>query len=78
MVIDKESWPVPEIFKIIQEKGNVADKEIYTVLNMGIGMILVVKPAFIKSVMSKLRVNKFKSWIIGEIVKSNTAMIIEN
>ncbi|MCA6085056.1 phosphoribosylformylglycinamidine cyclo-ligase [Candidatus Endomicrobiellum agilis] len=43
-VIEKSSWKVPEIFKIVQEKGNVPEKDIYRTLNMGIGMILIVRP----------------------------------
>lgn len=42
VVIEKKSWKVPEIFKIIQTKGNVPETDIYRTLNMGIGMILIV------------------------------------
>lgn len=41
-VIDKKSWQVPEIFRIIQEKGKIPEKEMFRVFNMGIGMVLVV------------------------------------
>ncbi|MDR3113586.1 MAG: phosphoribosylformylglycinamidine cyclo-ligase [Endomicrobium sp.] len=43
-VIEKNSWKVPEIFQIIQKKGNVHEKEIYRTLNMGIGMVLIARP----------------------------------
>jgi len=42
VVIEKKSWKVPEIFKIIQTKGNVPETDIYRTLNMGIGMVLIV------------------------------------
>jgi phosphoribosylformylglycinamidine cyclo-ligase len=42
VVIEKGSWKVPEIFKLVQEKGNVPEEDIYRTLNMGIGMILIV------------------------------------
>ncbi|MDR0984983.1 MAG: phosphoribosylformylglycinamidine cyclo-ligase [Endomicrobium sp.] len=45
VIIRKKSWRVPNIFKIIQEKCNLADKDIYGTLNMGIGMVLIVKSA---------------------------------
>ena len=35
----KNSLPIPPIFKLIQEKGNVDEKEMYRVFNMGIGMV---------------------------------------
>ncbi|MDR2192725.1 MAG: phosphoribosylformylglycinamidine cyclo-ligase [Endomicrobium sp.] len=44
VIIEKNSWKVPEIFKIIQKKGNVLDKDIYRTLNMGVGMVLIVRP----------------------------------
>jgi phosphoribosylformylglycinamidine cyclo-ligase len=69
MVIDKKSWKVPKIFKVIQDKGRISDKEMYTVFNMGIGMILVVDKNQAKKI--KLSLNKTsKAYIIGEVVKS--------
>jgi phosphoribosylformylglycinamidine cyclo-ligase len=41
---DKGSWPVPPIFSIIQQKGNVADSEMYRVFNMGVGMVILCSP----------------------------------
>jgi phosphoribosylformylglycinamidine cyclo-ligase len=34
--------PVPEVFKLIQERGEVSDAEMYEVFNMGTGFIVVV------------------------------------
>src|SRR3989339_901670 len=64
VVINKNSWKVPEIFKFIQKKGKVADKEIYRVLNMGIGMVLIVEKS------SALKVLKLVkgSMVIGKVV----------
>jgi phosphoribosylformylglycinamidine cyclo-ligase len=44
VIIEKNSWEVPEIFKIIQKKGRVSKEDIYRTLNMGIGMVLIVRP----------------------------------
>ncbi|MFN2363262.1 MAG: phosphoribosylformylglycinamidine cyclo-ligase, partial [Halarsenatibacteraceae bacterium] len=41
-VIKKKSWPKPEIFKIIQEAGSIAEKEMDRTFNMGLGFILAV------------------------------------
>ena len=43
VIINKASWQVPRIFKLVQEKGRVPEKDIYRTLNMGIGMVLIVK-----------------------------------
>jgi phosphoribosylformylglycinamidine cyclo-ligase len=44
VIIEKNSWKVPKIFKIIQEKARVLEEDIYRTLNMGIGMVLIVRP----------------------------------
>jgi phosphoribosylformylglycinamidine cyclo-ligase len=44
VVIEKNSWKVPEIFQIIKKKGGVPEKDIYRTLNMGIGMVLITRP----------------------------------
>jgi len=67
--IYKDSWQVHKIFKLIQNKGGIEDKEMYHTFNMGVGMVLVVAPGSEKSIIAKLAEFKLKSWIIGEVVK---------
>ncbi|HXG42037.1 MAG TPA: phosphoribosylformylglycinamidine cyclo-ligase [Dehalococcoidia bacterium] len=40
--IDWGSWEVPPIFRLLQERGRIADDEMRRVFNLGIGMVLVV------------------------------------
>jgi len=75
MVIDKKSWKVPQIFKLIQKKGGVCEKEMYSVFNMGIGMVLVVDKECEKKIATKLG-KRCKTYIIGEIAKSNKKMVL--
>lgn len=70
-LIDKSSWSVPEIFKIIQKKGNIREREMYSTFNMGIGMILALGPKDVKRTQKILSKNKLKSWVIGEVIKGN-------
>jgi phosphoribosylformylglycinamidine cyclo-ligase len=67
--IDRSSWVVPKIFRLIQNKGNIENKEMYHTFNMGVGMVLIVEPGVVKSIISKLAEFKLKSWVIGEVVK---------
>lgn len=68
-IIDKDFWIIPEIFSVIQQKGNVPEKDMYRTFNMGIGLVIVVSPQKVKMVMERLRKNNLKNWIIGEAVK---------
>ncbi|MEO8440640.1 MAG: phosphoribosylformylglycinamidine cyclo-ligase [Spartobacteria bacterium] len=42
--INTQSWSVPAIFQIMQERGRVPAAEMYQVFNMGIGMAAIVAP----------------------------------
>lgn len=76
MQINKNSWPVPNIFKVIQKQGSVSEKEMYTVFNMGIGMVLTVDKTKAKKILTQLN-KTCKSYIIGEVIKSSKKMILE-
>ena len=54
-VIETKSWRVPNIFKILQQNGNVSRSEMYQVFNMGIGMVAIVSARDAKRAMSILR-----------------------
>ncbi|MBU1726732.1 MAG: phosphoribosylformylglycinamidine cyclo-ligase [Candidatus Omnitrophica bacterium] len=69
--INKDSWPVPKIFRLIQNKGGIEDREMYHTLNMGIGMVLIVDKISAQGIISKLRALKLKSWVIGEVVRGS-------
>ncbi|MFV1974745.1 MAG: phosphoribosylformylglycinamidine cyclo-ligase [Candidatus Scalindua sp.] len=69
--IKKGSWPVPAIFGVIQKRGKIKEDEMYKVLNMGIGMVLIVSKYYAPSIMKKLKQLKEDSFIIGKVIKGN-------
>lgn len=69
--IYKDSWPVPSIFKLIQKKGNISEREMYSCFNMGIGMVLVVDGNFTGTAIRRLAELGVKAWVIGEVAKGN-------
>ena len=42
--IDRGSWEIPPIFKLMERLGGLSEDELYTTFNMGIGLIAVVSP----------------------------------
>jgi phosphoribosylformylglycinamidine cyclo-ligase len=63
--LEKHSWEVPSIFKLIQKEGKIEEAEMYRVFNMGIGMAIVCAPqeaARLAGILPEARV-------IGGIVK---------
>jgi phosphoribosylformylglycinamidine cyclo-ligase len=67
--INKDSWQIPPIFKLIQNKGNIPEKEMFHTLNMGIGLVLIVEAQAAAEIQKELASLKLKSWIIGSCVK---------
>ena len=72
--IDKGSWSVPEIFRLIQNKGNICDRQMYGTLNMGVGLVLIVERNHTDSVMAKLSALKLKAWVIGQALKGDKSV----
>jgi len=65
--IYRDSFPVPPVFKIIQEDGEIEDREMFTTFNMGIGMMLFIAKEHFQSLMEHL-VNEGNSpYLIGEV-----------
>jgi len=66
-VIRKNSWPRPEIFKWLQENGNVADDEMFRVFNCGIGMVVALAPEQAKMAAMMLKREGELAYEIGAI-----------
>jgi phosphoribosylformylglycinamidine cyclo-ligase len=74
--IDKYSWRVPSIFSIIQEKGDIEDREMYRTFNMGIGMVVIVTKRDADKTISILRKNNIKAHVIGRVAKGSREVVI--
>lgn len=66
-VIKAGSWPRPEIFNWLQEKGNIEDHEMYRVFNNGIGMAVIVAADKAEEAMRLFREAGETVYRIGEI-----------
>ncbi|TYP69598.1 phosphoribosylformylglycinamidine cyclo-ligase [Paenibacillus methanolicus] len=40
--VEYGSWPIQPIFKLMQEKGSITNRDMFTTFNMGVGMVVVV------------------------------------
>ncbi|HEY3761309.1 MAG TPA: phosphoribosylformylglycinamidine cyclo-ligase [Verrucomicrobiae bacterium] len=69
VAIEKGSWDMLPIFRIIAEKSGVPDEELYQVFNMGIGMVVIVSADKADAALKFIRAQKHDAWFIGEVVK---------
>lgn len=65
--IEKSSWPVPPVFGTIVDAARLTDREAYRTFNMGIGMILVVRPADADAALRHFRRRGIPAWAIGSV-----------
>jgi phosphoribosylformylglycinamidine cyclo-ligase len=64
--INLGSWPVPPVFPFLQSFG-VDEAEMFRVFNMGIGYVLIVRPAFADAVMRRLEKAGERPYLIGTV-----------
>ena len=66
--IEKDRWEVPEIFRLIQQGGEVSEREMLKVFNMGVGFVLIVSPEAVEEVQ---RLAAEPLYPIGEVVEGS-------
>ncbi len=67
-VLRRGSWPVPAIFRLLQEQGNIPEPEMWRTFNNGIGLVLVVRPEHLSDTLLRLQGLHEEVYVIGEIV----------
>jgi len=74
--LDVSSWTMPDIFKWLQTEGNIDSKEMYRVLNCGIGMVVITPKNSSQAVIDCLKDSGENAWLVGEIVNSTGNQVI--
>ena len=65
--IDRTSYPLPKIFKALQEIAGIDDRKMCNTFNMGIGMVLAVDPSIKDVVVKELKALGEEAYVIGEV-----------
>lgn len=69
--IDKNSYEIPSIFKLIQKQGNIPERDMYNTFNMGIGMAIIVSKEEKERALQILKEAGETAYVIGEVVEGN-------
>lgn len=67
-IIDPASFPRPAIFDYLQGLGDIPEREMYNVFNMGIGMVVIVEAQYAQRAMEVLTTAGETPYLIGEVV----------
>ena len=71
--LDRRSWTVPPLFRLVQERGRIAEAEMFRVFNMGIGMVVIVAPSQAEAALA----GSDTLWRIGEVVTGDGEVLLQ-
>ena len=69
--VHKGTWNIPEVFKLIEEVGNIPEHDMYNTFNMGVGMVLAVPRDTAGEAMNLLVQNGERVSVIGQVAKGD-------
>ena len=73
-VVEKDSYPIPPIFGLLAEKGQIEEKMMYNTYNMGLGMIVAVDSADVDKTMEAMKAAGESPYVVGRIVDGETGV----
>ena len=74
--INKNSYEIPPIFKLIAERGNIPERDMYNTFNMGIGMAVIVPENEVEKSLEILKEAGEEAYLIGEVIEGNREIIM--
>lgn len=66
-VVEKDSYPVPPVFRMLAREGQIEEKAMYNTYNMGIGMIVAVDADDVDKTMQAVRAAGEEPYVVGRI-----------
>ena len=75
-LVRKDSYEVPAIFGLLQEKGEIAEQMMYNTYNMGLGMVLAVDAADADQALAAIREAGETPYIVGSCEAGEKGVVI--
>ena len=66
-IVEKNSYPVPPIFKMLAREGQIEEQMMYNTYNMGLGMIVAVSPENVDAAMEAIKKAGDTPYVVGKI-----------
>lgn len=66
-VVKKDSYEIPAIFRLMAQKGDIAEEMMYNTYNMGIGMMLAVDAADVDKTLAALKAAGEEAYVVGSV-----------
>ncbi len=65
--LKRGSWPVLPVFNWLQRLGDIEQKEMDTVFNLGIGFVMIVSRYYAESIQRRLLEDRVPTYVIGDV-----------
>ncbi len=75
-VVEKNSYDIPPIFKLLQKTGNIAEEMMYNTYNMGLGMVLAVAPEDAEKTMKAIQGAGETAYIVGKCKTGEKGVVL--
>lgn len=72
----KDSWVMPEIFKWLQDTGDIKEADMFRIFNCGIGMVLIVDHESAQEIQDKITEKGYKSFVIGSVQEKSSDKLV--
>jgi phosphoribosylformylglycinamidine cyclo-ligase len=76
-VVNTGSWPVPNLFQVLQSRGGVSDWDMFGAFNMGVGMVVVCDAGDVSELLSHLTAWSVTAWQAGRVVRGDGTVRME-
>ena len=74
--ISQKNIPVPPVFQLLQELGNVPEEDMYRTFNMGIGYVVVISASDLDLFCEAMHKQGEKFHLLGEVVSGKGKVLI--
>jgi len=74
--VEKGSFETPAIFKLMEERAGLSERDLFNTFNMGIGLVLAVDKQKADQVVNHLATLGEKAWVIGEVQKGEAGVTL--
>lgn len=74
--VNRDAYELPEVFRLLQEWGNLEWDSMYNTFNMGIGLVIAVSSENADSVKNDLNQRGWQTCTLGKVVEGNEGVKI--
>ena len=75
-VIRKADVKTPAVFRLLQEKGGVSERDMFNTFNMGVGMVLIVSEKTAEAALTALQEAGEEAYVLGHVEEAEEKVVL--